>query len=351
MSMSMKKIKRRRIAAQAAGSPSERRAAEPNWVRKAFSRGAQKSRPWRDNGREALSAWQLDEVARGMRGMERAEPPAEDMDQGAPWWAIIEHRPFEYGGKPSVLMGFAPKGAPLPDWEAIMRRAGDALRSQRKAEASLRAGAGAESYWPVKVTAEAISWKRRLAPESASGEESEHNADGELSWAGSERAAKLSISELVGHAQVKASRTGLKRRLRKRLKGKFDRRRAARRLGGSAPQAWLDVFGSSAQGVWENGAGAHLLKAKPQRDTENLLKIIMDSMLASGASSVQLCPDFQKLNPMAFESWEGFAEMDAGSLDAIRAGWAIESSTAACGELSRKDAGDGVQKEKRKTAL
>lgn len=348
MSLSIKEIKRRREESKKLGRAADaRRKVKPSRFGQALARLDSVSRPWLDNGNQAIADWQKEMIAQGLRGLERATAPAQEMDEGSPWWAIIEDYSSAYGEDMSVLMGFGPKGAPPPDWMAIVNKAAGLLRVRRK-EASLSDEASFGHYRQAKIIAKAVSWRETLASDRASQASAEKSR-----WAGSERAAKLTIAETVEHKYVFLPKRLMKKALLRRLKknGKFDRRRAAKRMGASAPNVWTAAFGPFGQKIWENGAGAQVLKRKPQKSKEELLRVIMDAMKAGGALSVQLCPNFRELNPMAFESWEGFVEMDAERLDAVRAGWAIESSTATRDELRMKSDGIGAQRPKRANSL
>lgn len=339
MSLSAKKIKQRREAAQELGQGlAARQAIKPNGLSRAFALLNSPRRPWRDNGNQALVEWQQEMIAQGQRGLERADAPTPEMDEGAPWWAIIEDASAGHGGDVSVLMGFAPKGAPLPDWTAIVNKAAGSLN--RLGEASL--------LGHVKNVAKAVSWRERISAASENRKEVENSL-----WEASERAAKLTFNVIFEYQHSFPPGWLLKKRIFRNIKknGKFDRRRAARRLGALAPNVWTAAFGSFGQKIWESGADAKILKRKPEKRKEELLRAIMESMEAGGALSVQLCPNFREFNPMAFKSWEAFVKMDAARLDAVRAGWAIDSSTASHDELKRKSGEIGAEKRKRAHSL
>lgn len=343
MSLSAKKIKQRREAVKKLGRGlASRQAMTPSYLKRAFTLLNSSSRQWRENGYKALVDWQQEMSAQGLRGLERADAPTPEMDEGAPWWAIIEDASAGHGGDASVLMGFGPKGAPLPDWMAIVNKAVDSLN--RLGEASLSNDPAKGSQRHVKNFARAVSWRETMSAASENRAEVENSL-----WGGSERAAKLIFNVIVERQQLFSPMRLLKKTFFLSLKkiGEFDHRRSAKRLGALAPKAWTVAFGAFGQTIWESGAGAQILKRKPEKRKEGLLRAIMESMEAGGALSVQLCPNFRELNPMAFKSWEAFVEMDAARLDAVRAAWAIDSSTASLDELKRRSGEIGAEKPKR----
>lgn len=323
MGWSAKKEKKRRNPAREAWRKLDARG---NKIAEASKHGFRSAKNWRspkpnnrirERGQEGLKEWQACQQREALLALEQPELPSEEMDQAHPWWAIIDDGALRPRSEPLVIMGLAAKGAPPPDWAALASAAQEQFVKGGSGIHRLMASVG-EGRRRIEVRVQATPWKSRFAGIGKM----------EKAWEGSERAALWTIGVLL-KMTGSGGTDGSKLRIIQKYNqngGRFDARRAKKRQGERAPSAWTEKFGAAGQKIWEAGGAKAHLGRKPNRMREERARAIIDAMTGAGALRAQVCPDFQANNPEAFQSWSGFAEMEARRLDAIRAKWGIESA-------------------------
>lgn len=278
----------------------------------------------REMGQEGLREWQAAEQSSGLLALERQEPPGAEMDEAHPWWAIYEDGALRPKSEPLVIMGFAAKGAPPPDWPAIALCAQERFKNGCGVH-RLMASFG-EKKGSIEVRVKATPWKSRF---KGLGRDEED-------WGGSERAALWTICTVLrtGSSRIDGSKIRLIQKFNLNG-GRFDARRARKRQGQSAPRAWEEKFGAAGQKIWQAGGARAHLGREANRVKEERAHAIIEAMKSAGALRAQVCPGLHADNPEAFQSWDGFEQMNVGRLDALRAKWAIDSAAGPARQNSR----------------
>lgn len=250
----------------------------------------------RKSGVDALSRLRDALREQGLRELESDDPPASDLAQHAPWWAIVS---MGFPGLPvrqsrsEMLMGLAPQG-PRPDWEAIQSRWREIFESKLSANSRPTRLAIAGSFEPGPVV-----------------------SDGGLVF---HQGRALLATPLYSPDPREGRST-------RSLLALFDKRRIKRRRQRSAPAAWHRL-GACAEQLWR--AGASLARLPYARDDKWLLAVnsLARAMLELGAARVERCPGFFARHPEALESEAGLASVEAAVSDSIRAAWAISAACA-----------------------